>query len=170
MIERDGYRLELARDGRRAVLGAPDGRHWLSIGLLSSFDRDGTADETVSFESSEDGASIVLTRVSTAWERAGTTVTCAPDRIEIRSFVEGAGRLTDVHLLGGRGVFGPMTGLFRTGTSCTIVGSSDGNAMGKRYVDEANAEVLVTKAGVGTLSVGTTALVLKEAKPLPASD
>jgi hypothetical protein len=45
-----------------------------------------------------------------------------------------------------------------------------GNAMGKRYVDEAGAEVLVTKAGAGTLSVGDTALSLKEAKPLPASD
>jgi hypothetical protein len=45
-----------------------------------------------------------------------------------------------------------------------------GNAMGKRYVDESGAEVLVTKAGAGTLSVGTTALTLKEAKPLPASD
>lgn len=47
---------------------------------------------------------------------------------------------------------------------------SGGNAMGKRYVDEAGAEVLVTKAGAGTLSVGDTALSLKEAKPLPASD
>jgi hypothetical protein len=47
---------------------------------------------------------------------------------------------------------------------------SAGNVMGKRYVDEAGAEVLVTKAGAGTLSVGTTPLTLKEAKPLPASD
>ena len=47
---------------------------------------------------------------------------------------------------------------------------SDGNVMGKRYVDENGAEVLVTKAGAGTLSVGGTALSLKEAKPLPASD
>ena len=45
-----------------------------------------------------------------------------------------------------------------------------GTVMGKRYVDEGGAEVLVTKAGAGTLSVGTTALSLKEAKPLPASD
>ena len=29
---------------------------------------------------------------------------------------------------------------------------SDGNLMGKRYVDENGAEVLVTKAGKGTLS------------------
>jgi hypothetical protein len=47
---------------------------------------------------------------------------------------------------------------------------SEGNAMGKRYVDETGAEVLVTKAGAGTLSIGATALTLKEAKPLPASD
>jgi hypothetical protein len=45
-----------------------------------------------------------------------------------------------------------------------------GNVMGKRYVDESGAEVLVTKAGAGTLSIGTTPLNLKEAKPLPASD
>ena len=47
---------------------------------------------------------------------------------------------------------------------------SDGNLMGKRYVDDAGAEVLVTKAGKGTLSVGSTPLAIKEAKPLPASD
>ena len=47
---------------------------------------------------------------------------------------------------------------------------ADGNVMGKRYVDETGAEVLVTKAGAGTLTIGQTALSLKEAKPLPASD
>ena len=49
-------------------------------------------------------------------------------------------------------------------------GLSDGNLMGKRYVDDGGAEVLVTKAGAGTLSIGTTPLSIKEAKPLPASD
>jgi hypothetical protein len=47
---------------------------------------------------------------------------------------------------------------------------ADGNLMGKRYVDDNGAEVLVTKAGKGTLSVGSTPLTIKEAKPLPASD
>jgi hypothetical protein len=47
---------------------------------------------------------------------------------------------------------------------------ADGSAMGKRYVDAGGAEVLVTKGGAGSLSVGDTPLVLKEAKPLPASD
>ncbi|ORV49998.1 hypothetical protein AWC02_05315 [Mycolicibacter engbaekii] len=45
-----------------------------------------------------------------------------------------------------------------------------GAVMGKRYVDEAGAEVLVTKAGAGTLSIGSVPLTIKEAKPLPASD
>lgn len=47
---------------------------------------------------------------------------------------------------------------------------AEGTVMGKRYVDDAGAEVLVTKAGQGSLSVGDTPLALKEAKPLPASD
>lgn len=47
---------------------------------------------------------------------------------------------------------------------------SEGTLMGKRYVDDTGAEVLVTKAGKGTLSIGSTPLSLKEAKPLPASD
>jgi hypothetical protein len=43
--------------------------------------------------------------------------------------------------------------------------------IGKRYVDAANTlELLCVKAGQGTLSVGGVALLLKEAKPLPASD
>jgi hypothetical protein len=45
-----------------------------------------------------------------------------------------------------------------------------GNTMGKRYVDDTGAEVLVTKGGTGTLSIGSTPLTLKDAKPLPASD
>jgi hypothetical protein len=47
---------------------------------------------------------------------------------------------------------------------------SGGTVMGKRYVDADGAELLVTKAGAGSLSVGTTALEQKTAKPLPASD
>lgn len=47
---------------------------------------------------------------------------------------------------------------------------SGGTVMGKRYVDDTGAEVLVTKAGAGTLSLGDKPLGIKEAKPLPASD
>jgi hypothetical protein len=45
-----------------------------------------------------------------------------------------------------------------------------GAVMGKRYVDETGAEVLVTKGGVGALSVGETLMEVKESKTLPASD
>ena len=47
---------------------------------------------------------------------------------------------------------------------------AEGTQMGKRYVDEAGAELLVTKAGKGSLSIGTSPLKVKDAKPLPASD
>lgn len=47
---------------------------------------------------------------------------------------------------------------------------AEGNVLGKRYVDESGAEILVTKPGAGTLSIGTTPLTLKGAAPLPASD
>ena len=46
-----------------------------------------------------------------------------------------------------------------------------GNAMGKRYADEVvGLELLITKAGAGTLGIGTTPIELKDAKPLPSSD
>jgi hypothetical protein len=46
-----------------------------------------------------------------------------------------------------------------------------GTLLGKRYVDEASGiELLCTKAGECSLSIGDTPLHLKEAKPLPSSD
>jgi hypothetical protein len=49
--------------------------------------------------------------------------------------------------------------------------ASGGTQMGKRYVAlEGKLELLCTKPGKGSLALGDTPLVLKEAKPLPASD
>jgi hypothetical protein len=43
--------------------------------------------------------------------------------------------------------------------------------VGKRYADEASGiEVLCTKAGPGSLSLGVDPLPVKGAKPLPSSD
>ena len=49
---------------------------------------------------------------------------------------------------------------------------ASGSPIGKRFTlpDDATLEVLVTKAGDGSLAEGDQALVLKEAKPLPSSD
>ncbi|MFE3543914.1 hypothetical protein ACFXK0_13190 [Nocardia sp. NPDC059177] len=45
-----------------------------------------------------------------------------------------------------------------------------GTAVGKRYVHETGAEILVTQAGAGTLAVHAVPLGFKEAKQLPSSD
>ncbi|WP_280266205.1 hypothetical protein [Nocardia wallacei] len=45
-----------------------------------------------------------------------------------------------------------------------------GAALGKRYVHETGAELLVTRPGLGTLAVDDTPLEIKQAKALPSSD
>jgi len=48
---------------------------------------------------------------------------------------------------------------------------ADGTLLGKRYGDEEmGLEILCTKAGAGSLSLGDTPLPVKGAKPLPSSD
>lgn len=50
-------------------------------------------------------------------------------------------------------------------------GAAEGTLMGKRYVNEDESlELLCTKPGAGSLGVGDALMVLKESKPLPASD
>jgi hypothetical protein len=50
-------------------------------------------------------------------------------------------------------------------------GWDKGTQIGKRYVDVAGSiELLCVKPGKGSLSIGGVALLLKDAKPLPASD
>ena len=51
-------------------------------------------------------------------------------------------------------------------------GLCQGTALGKRYsaTSDDQLEVLVTKSGRGTLGDGQTPLIVREAKPLPASD
>ncbi|SEG88580.1 hypothetical protein SAMN04489712_12236 [Thermomonospora echinospora] len=50
-------------------------------------------------------------------------------------------------------------------------GQQEGTVLGKRYThDGLGLELLCTKPGQGTVAVDGEPLVLKEAKPLPASD
>lgn len=62
------------------------------------------------------------------------------------------------------------------GKSAVPTGSPDpalsaGTLLGKRYADdELGVELLCTKAGTGTLALNGSALAIKTAKPLPASD
>ena len=56
-------------------------------------------------------------------------------------------------------------------TQPIVAGFDGGTQLGKRYSDdELGLEVLCTKAGEGSISVGETILTVKGAKPLPASD
>lgn len=49
--------------------------------------------------------------------------------------------------------------------------ATGGTLQGKRYtLADTGLEILVTKAGTGCLAIGAEQLVLKEARPLPASD
>jgi hypothetical protein len=51
------------------------------------------------------------------------------------------------------------------------VADGPGTLLGKRYADEeAGLELLCVKGGSGQLSVAGRALLLREARPLPASD
>ena len=52
-----------------------------------------------------------------------------------------------------------------------VDGFTDGCALGKRYVnDDASLELLCTKAGEGSVSLGDTIMAIKDAEQLPASD
>ena len=59
----------------------------------------------------------------------------------------------------------------RPGDAAPEPGFDDGSLTGKRYVDaDQTLEVLCTKPGAGSLSLGDQRLELKAAKPLPSSD
>jgi hypothetical protein len=133
IVERSSYRLELAPHGRFATLRSPAGDHWLTLSLLASFDRVGAVDETLAVEAPQvNGSTITVARTSTIWERAGVTLECDDASLTIGAWVEnngveGEGRLTNVHLLGGR--YLPPTpaanGFFATGTSFRTLFSSN---------------------------------------------
>jgi len=59
----------------------------------------------------------------------------------------------------------------RTGSIEVAQGHGGGAAMGKRYVDDDDTiELLCTKPGDGLPALAGEVLVIKDAKPLPASD
>lgn len=65
----------------------------------------------------------------------------------------------------------PMTAPGADAEGTAVDGLTEGTLMGKRYTDaDGSIEVLCTKPGEGSLGIGQTALTLKEATALPASD
>lgn len=65
----------------------------------------------------------------------------------------------------------PMQDVGAGGERRPMAGTGDPTLVGKRYADEdLGLELLCTKAGEGSLSVGDRPLLVKGAKPLPSSD
>ena len=89
---------------------------------------------------------------------------CATEVIVIRA------PLGEVDLRCGGTVMGRHENEDRPGAGPTE-GRDGGTQLGKRYTTADLAlEVLVTKPGAGSLTITDTPLVVKVAKPLPASD
>jgi hypothetical protein len=156
IVERPSYHLEVAPHGRFATLRSPGGEHWLTLTLFAAFDRSDGADETLEVETPEYmGNTIRIARRSTIWERAGITLDCDDESLTLQAWVEGNGRLTDVHLLGGR--YLPPTpsanGFFPTGTSFRTLFSPNPGDPAKLVRSAAETAVLGTN-GDGMLGRG----------------
>jgi hypothetical protein len=98
--------------------------------------------------------------------KAGTRLRSAVDACEV-VVVRAPGDAVDLRC-GGH----PFHGVDEEAPSQPVVAGLDaGTQLGKRYADEElGLEVLCTKAGEGSISVGESVLEVKGAKPLPASD
>lgn len=99
--------------------------------------------------------------------KAGTRLygaTCTTELIVVKASA------TELELtIGGHPALTDAAG--RTGGTDILDGHGGGARMGKRFVDQADTvEVLCTKAGEGLPALAGEVLVLKDAKPLPASD
>jgi hypothetical protein len=77
---------------------------------------------------------------------------------------------SEVSLECGGHAMAPVGGEQSTGLALDPAFSA-GSLIGKRFADpESGIELLVTKAGTGSLAIGGVSIPLKEAKPLPSSD
>ena len=107
MLTTSTYTVHVHPEKAYAAVHGLDGRPWFELRLHASLDTMGGPDETIGtidVERSAPGGDLVLTATarSTVWESRVTTTRFLADRIESTTTVAGEGRLTDVHLLGGR--------------------------------------------------------------------
>ena len=92
------------------------------------------------------------------------SVTCSTETIVVRA---PAG---DVDLRCGGAAMSAMSAAGAAATGVAIdAAHANGTLMGKRYADD-TLELLCTKPGAGSLSLGDVALEVKGAKALPSSD
>jgi hypothetical protein len=105
-VRTPAYVLWLAAGKPYALLADRDGVPWAELFLVPSVHRRGMQDDTTMLspariEETDEGHRITVESRSTAWAAKRTVLDCHRDRLRLTVTVEGAGELTDVHLLGG---------------------------------------------------------------------
>lgn len=105
-VRQDGYVLWLPAARPYALVADGDGRPWAELFLVSSVHVVGGLDDTYRIDPAEvertaDGVRLTIVSYGTVWRSKRTVLECEPDALHLTVTVEGAGRLTDVHLLGG---------------------------------------------------------------------
>jgi hypothetical protein len=151
VFECAAYRLEVAADGRRATLSSPTGDDWATLRPLAALDRTDGVDETLSVDAPRvvgDGV-VEVGRRSTAWEEARTSIACAEDRLELRTFVRGRGALADVHLLAGRSLIPGAPSGFLPSSSKFATLFSPSPCEPPRLMRSASETALVSATGDG---------------------
>lgn len=105
-ISAAGYRLWFRPDRPYAVLEDANGDRWAELCTLASVGGGADQDDTTSLSppavaESGDGMEVRLAAGSSAWRKRSIVLVCRDDELAFRVEVQGAGRLSDVHLLGG---------------------------------------------------------------------
>jgi hypothetical protein len=151
VVETPAYRLELRPDGLLAELSAPDGTPLASLRPLTAIDTAAAPDETLAVEPPREAdGGFVVERRSTVWDRAGVTVVCTDDHVELRPWVAGRGSLADAHLLGFRSLLpGQPLGFMPSGSRFRSLFSPNPGDPGK-LVRPASEPAVVGVSGDGT--------------------
>ncbi|GAB2614564.1 alpha-amylase family protein [Kribbella endophytica] len=106
-MEIGDYVVEVNAAKAYAAVQGSDGRPWFKLRLYTALDTVGGVDETfgeIQLDQESRPGELLLTTTSrsTVWETRVTTTRFLPDRIESSTTVTGSGRISDLHLLGGR--------------------------------------------------------------------
>ncbi len=151
VVEHERYRLEVDPGGLLARLTSAAGEHLLSLRLVAAFDTTDGPDETLAVEAPEPKRPgvIELERRSSRWDHARLRLVCTKDGVDVVATVRGRGRLTDVHLLGGRSTIpGQPTGFMPSGSGFRTLFSPNPGDPG-RLVRGAGESAVVGVSGDG---------------------
>lgn len=101
------YTVDVHAAKAYAAVHGVDGRPWFALRLHASLDTTTGLDESygdITIHEARHHEELVITATSrsTVWDSRVTTTRFRPDRIETSTTVTGQGRITELHLLGGR--------------------------------------------------------------------